>query len=83
MLLCIGSSFSFIIHGSDERLDDNAIIQFAKKTYETLGKRSGSSITKNEIIEWTKENIYEPGHLTINDIFSVIINGLDNTKKHE
>jgi len=78
LLLCIGSSYSFILQRSnDEGLIDDAIIQFGKTVYEALGKKNTSSISKDELIDWTKENVFGKGFLSINDILNALVNGIN------
>lgn len=78
LLLCVGSSYSFIINRQPEEGPiDHSIVQFAKYVYESIGKRTGTTMKKNELVEWAKEHIFGKGYLNINDIFSCLINGLD------
>ena len=75
MLICIGTSYSFVVNGSDEGFDENNIVKFAKKAYETMNKNPRTSLTKNELIDWAQKDIFGKDILTINDILSAFTNG--------
>jgi hypothetical protein len=70
--LCIGASFAFILGVKDGEDDakDPVIIEFAKQIYDSLGKKPTSSITKDELVEWTKENVFNHGATNINELYS-------------
>lgn len=72
LLLCIGASFAFIlgIKDGEEDAKDPIIIEFAKQIYDSLGKKPTSSITKDELVEWTKENVFNHGATNINELYS-------------
>jgi len=53
------------------------VIQFGKTVYEALGKKTTSSISKDELIDWTKDNVFGKGFLSINDILNVLVNGIN------
>ena len=78
LLLCIGSSYSNIVNRPyEEGPIDHSIVQFSKYVYDSIGKRQGTPIKKNEFVEWTKEHIFGKGYLSINDVLTCLINGLD------
>lgn len=54
----------------EEDSKDPVIIEFAKQIYESLGKKPTSSITKDELVEWTKENVFAHGATNINELYS-------------
>mmetsp|Transcript_31561 Transcript_31561/g.53258 ORF Transcript_31561/g.53258 Transcript_31561/m.53258 type:complete len:107 (-) Transcript_31561:307-627(-) len=86
LLLCVGSSFSFIMGTSaEEESKDPIIIEFAKQIYESLNKKPTSHITKDELSEWVKENLFIQGATNINDILSrlteVTATGADENKE--
>ena len=73
LFLCVGASFSFILGQADDATQDAKdplIIEFTKKIYESLGKKSTSSISKDELTEWTKENVFVHGATNINDLLA-------------
>lgn len=72
MLLCIAASFAFILQIKDGEDDskDPIIIEFAKQIYESLGKKPTSNITKDELVEWTKENVFVHGATNVNDLYN-------------
>eukprot|EP00428_Durinskia_dybowskii_P074164 CAMPEP_0170392016 /NCGR_PEP_ID=MMETSP0117_2-20130122/19968_1 /TAXON_ID=400756 /ORGANISM="Durinskia baltica, Strain CSIRO CS-38" /LENGTH=161 /DNA_ID=CAMNT_0010648127 /DNA_START=195 /DNA_END=680 /DNA_ORIENTATION=+ len=70
LLLCISSSFGFILgakEGEDEAKQP-VIVEFAKQIYQSLGKRPQSNITRDELVEWTKENVFAHGATNINEL---------------
>lgn len=71
MLLCVGASFAFILGLKDGEDDskDPVIIEFAKQIYDSLGKKPTSSITKDELVEWTKENVFVHGATNVNELY--------------
>lgn len=72
LLLCIGASFAFILNVKDGEDDskDPVIIEFAKQIYDSLGKKHTSNITKDELVEWTKEHVFVHGATNVNDLYS-------------
>lgn len=81
LLLCIGASFAFILAIKDGEDDskDPVIIEFAKTIYESLGKKPTSTITKDELVEWTKENVFVHGATNVNDLYSKLAQIADPT----
>ena len=76
-LLCLSSSYCFILSiAPDEQPVDAVMIQFAKSIFEALGKRPNSFISTEEVIDYTKENMFSQGIIHINDVMGVFINGL-------
>jgi hypothetical protein len=73
LLLCIGASFSFILgqkESDDESTKDLVVIEFAKQIYESMGKKHTSTITKDELVEWTKEYVFSQGATSINELYN-------------
>lgn len=52
----------------DEDKKDTIIIDLSNRIYNSIGKRPTSSITRDELIKWTKENYFSQGSTSINDI---------------
>lgn len=79
LLLCAGSSFSFIMGKEPAKHPQDArIIVFANSIYETLGKKYTSTIKKEELVKWCKDYVFGKGAMTINDILNVLIDGIEN-----
>jgi hypothetical protein len=75
--MCISSSFSFILClPPEDQPIDAVMIQFARSIFETLGKKSNHFITKAELVEYAKENIFGQGILNIKDIMAALANGI-------
>lgn len=55
--------------GEDDAKDP-VIIEFAKQIYDSLGKKPTSTISKDELVEWTKENVFNHGATSINDLYN-------------
>jgi hypothetical protein len=78
LLLCTGSSFSFILgRPPDEHPLDAQLISFTKMMYDKLGKKYNSLIKKEELVRWCRENLFGKGCVNINDILKVLKDGLD------
>jgi 2-phosphoglycerate kinase len=58
------------VSDGEEDAKDPVIIEFAKQIYESLGKKPTSMITKDELVEWTKENVFAHGATNINELYS-------------
>jgi hypothetical protein len=80
LLLCVGSSFAFILSKQQDEAMDTAIINFSKKIYEHLNKKPNSSISKNEFCEWVKINVFNQGRVSINFVFESLNRGSDYFK---
>jgi 2-phosphoglycerate kinase len=46
------------------------VIEFAKQIYESMGKKHTSTITKDELVEWTKEYVFSQGATSINELYN-------------
>lgn len=80
LLLCTGSSFSFIMsRPPEEHPLDAHLISFTKIVYDNLGKKYNSLIKKEELVAWCKEHIFGKGSVNINDILVILRDGLDAT----
>ena len=53
----------------DEDKKDSILIDLSNRIYKSIGKRPTASITRNELIKWTKDNYFSQGSTSINDIF--------------
>eukprot|EP01040_Poterioochromonas_malhamensis_P007243 gene7243-7817_t len=77
LLLCIVSSYSFILEGNmPEEIvlsREAKIMQFAKFVYETLKKRSNAMLTKEEFIRFFKDYFWSQGMNALPDIFRRLI----------
>ncbi len=83
--MCVGSSFNFITRPQEDGNPppapiDTAIIQYAKYMYESMGKKPTNFITKDEFVEWTKENLFSQGITSINDVLETLINSPESQK---
>lgn len=83
--MCVGSSYSFITKPQVEGTPapppiDTAIIQYAKYMYESLGKKPTNYITKDEFVEWTKENLFSQGITSINDVLETLVSNPEHGK---
>jgi hypothetical protein len=76
LLLCIGSSYSFILEGNltEEGLQtqEQRIIGYSKYIYDYSKKRLNSLITKEEFVRFFKEQLLATGNNTVNSIFRKI-----------
>lgn len=83
--MCVGSSFNFITKPHEDGTPapppiDTAIIHYAKYMYESLGKKPTNYITKDEFVEWTKENLFSQGITSINDVLETLVSNPESNK---
>lgn len=76
--MSITNSYSFILQKTqsttviEQRMREKLIINFSQHIYDMLDKKKTSHITKNELIQWTKNNYFTEGVTNISDILKYL-----------
>jgi hypothetical protein len=68
MILCIGSSYSFILARPNDVPSDASAIRWAKFIYDDLGKNPASLITWDELNGWVTNRLFSK---KMNDVLSL------------
>lgn len=77
MLLCLVSACSSILEGKiseDKQVSyEQTVMQHAKSIYEYFGnRRTNAPITREEFVQYVKENYFSQGIVYINDVFKTL-----------
>lgn len=75
LLLCVVSSFAFILGRVADLPSDAAMIEFAHAIYGELDKRKTAPITKDELVGFISDRIFKAGAMSIDTIFERLISG--------
>lgn len=75
LLLCVVSSFAFILGRVGDLPSDAAMIEFAHAIYAELDKRKTAPITKDELVIFVSDRLFKTGALSIDALFERLISG--------
>jgi len=72
MLLCISSSYSFILQRTDDVPTDCTIIKATQNLYSKKNKKPNSQITKEELQSYASTNLWKEGINNIDSLFDAL-----------
>lgn len=75
MLLCVASSFAFILGRASDLPSDSSMIEFAHAIYSELGKKKTAPITKDELLTFITDRLFKSGVLSIDALFERFCQG--------
>ncbi len=87
-MLCIGSSFSFILEGSkiseeQQTTNESCILSYARRIQDALNKRHASYVSRDEFVSFVKEHIFGESIFHINDIYELMTKPVNVEGKEE
>ena len=75
LLLCVVSSFGFVLGRTSELPTDSAMIDLANAVYDQLNKKRTEKIGKEELLGLVTDRLFKTGALSIDALFDRLICG--------
>lgn len=74
------SSFALSLQ-RDDVATDNSILEFTKKVYDSMNKRHGALISKDEFVKWAKNAFFGQGASTVDTIYEMLLEQTETVPK--